>query len=432
MHKKIWSLAWPLMLINLTVPLLGLVDAAVLGHLDSPVYLGAVAISSQMFTFLLWAFGFLRMGTSGLSANAFGKGDPGLLSLQLFRPLLLAIGFGLLILGTAYPLWPTALGWMQTPQPLMADALLYSEIRLLSAPISLCNFVISGWLVGQQRPRLVLGLAVLTNAVNILLDLLLVAVLDWKVAGAAWASVFAETSALMVGLYLTSRMGVWQRLPALLNSLLDLRPLLQLLRLNGNLFLRTLILLLTLAFFVAQGAALGPETVAANALLLNFVLIVANALDGFANAVEALCGEAYGAGHIPRVREWARAGMVWAIGLAVLLTLGFFIFGASLLGLLSDLEGVLAVARRHLPWIWLLPAISVWCFMLDGIFLGTLKAHIMRNAVLFSTFVLFLPAWYLTRELGNHGLWLSLSLFFLGRSAYQCVAYRGLDHRNNW
>lgn len=432
MHKKIWSLAWPLMLINLTVPLLGLVDAAVLGHLDSPVYLGAVAISSQMFTFLLWAFGFLRMGTSGLSANAFGKGDPGLLSLQLFRPLLLAIGFGLLILGTAYPLWPTALGWMQTPQPLMADALLYSEIRLLSAPISLCNFVISGWLVGQQRPRLVLGLAVLTNAVNILLDLLLVAVLDWKVAGAAWASVFAETSALMVGLYLTSRMGVWQRLPALLNSLLDLRPLLQLLRLNGNLFLRTLILLLTLAFFVAQGAALGPETVAANALLLNFVLIVANALDGFANAVEALCGEAYGAGHIPRVREWARAGMVWAIGLAVLLTLGFFIFGASLLGLLSDLEGVLAEARRHLPWIWLLPAISVWCFMLDGIFLGTLKAHIMRNAVLFSTFVLFLPAWYLTRELGNHGLWLSLCLFFLGRSAYQGVAYRGLDHRNNW
>lgn len=432
MHKKIWSLAWPLMLINLTVPLLGLVDAAVLGHLDSPVYLGAVAISSQMFTFLLWAFGFLRMGTSGLSANAFGKADPDLLSLQLFRPLLLAIGFGLLILGTAYPLWPTALGWMQTPQPLMGDALLYSEIRLLSAPISLCNFVISGWLVGQQRPRLVLGLAVLTNAVNILLDLLLVAVLDWKVAGAAWASVFAEASALMVGLYLTSRMGVWQRLPALLNSLLDLRPLLQLLRLNGNLFLRTLILLLTLAFFVAQGAALGPETVAANALLLNFVLIVANALDGFANAVEALCGEAYGAGHIPRVREWARAGMVWAIGLAVLLTLGFFIFGASLLGRLSDLEGVLAEARRHLPWIWLLPAISVWCFMLDGIFLGTLKAHIMRNAVLFSTFVLFLPAWYLTRELGNHGLWLSLSLFFLGRSAYQGVAYRGLDHRNNW
>ena len=424
MFRRIWRLAWPLMVTNITVPLLGMVDTAVLGHLESPHYLAATAIAAQLFTLTFWIFGFLRMGSSGLTAQAYGRGSTADQLLILLRGLVLGatLGAGLLI---SSALWvPLGLSLLNVPAELSEEAMAYAAVRAWGAPVTLANFALIGWLVGIQKTRLVLWLALLTNLANIVLDLVLVVGLDQRSAGVAAASVAAECLALAVGLYWVLRhiapaLGRWPW-----RALTELAGYRLLLRVNVDLFLRTLGILTIIAFFIARGAELGITIVAINAILFNFLLFIAHTLDGFANAMEALCGEYLGRRQWARYRLAVRSGLHLGGWTALALSVLFWLGGEALVGLLTTQSDLREAAAVYLPWIMILPLISAWCFLLDGIFIGSLLTRQMLFAVWFAALLIAWPIWYWSTPLGNHGIWLAFSASFVGRALWQASVYR--------
>ena len=426
---RLWALAWPLMLTNLTVPLLGLVDTAVLGHLDSPEYLGAVAVGANLFSILYWTFGFMRMGTTGLAAQAWGKRDSFAQVALLLRSILLAIGIGLLLILFHQPLISLGLTLMNPSPSVSALAAEYASIRIWSAPAVLCQYTLVGWLIGTQFPRGPMVMLIIANGINIVLDVFFVTVLGWNSRGVALATVIAEYGAAIIGFMIVlRRLPDGQRLTrALVGQLSDY---LVILRVNRYIMVRTIALLLVLAFFTAQGARQGDIILAANAVLITFLLVVSNALDGFANAAEALIGEAVGRNSRRRFRLAFGSALRWSLWGSVALTLIFVLGGHWLISLLTGLEEVRTAAWRYLPWLWLLPLVSVWGFLLDGVFIGATRTREMQNTMLLSAIGVFLPVWWLTTGWGNHGLWLSLIALMLARAVtmgWLCWHYSRTD-----
>ncbi len=413
--RRLWALAWPMMLTNLTVPLLGLVDTAVLGHLDSPRYLGAVAVGANLFSILYWTFGFMRMGTTGLAAQAWGKRDPFAQVALLLRSVLLAVTIGLLLILCHSPLIALGLNLMNPSPEVAGLAAEYAAIRIWSAPAVLCQYTLVGWLIGTQFPRGPMVMLIVANGLNIVLDVLFVTVLGWNSRGVALATVIAEYGAAALGFAIVlRRLPEGQRLTrALFGRLADY---LTILRVNRYIMVRTIALLLVLAFFTAQGARQGDTILAANAVLLTFLLVISNALDGFANAAEALIGEAVGRGSRHRFRAVFRTALRWSLWGALLLTVAFVLGGELLIAALTGIESVRTTAALYLPWLWLLPMTAVWGFLLDGVFIGATRTRDMQNTMLFSALAVFLPAWWLTTGWGNHGLWFSLLMLMLARA----------------
>ena len=413
--RRLWALAWPLMLTNLTVPLLGLVDTAVLGHLDSPEYLGAVAVGANLFSILYWTFGFMRMGTTGLAAQAWGQRDPFAQVALLLRSLLLAVAIGLLLILFHQPLISLGLHLMN-PSPSVTElAAEYAGIRIWSAPAVLCQYTLVGWLIGTQFPRGPMVMLIIANGINIVLDVFFVTVLGWNSRGVAMATVMAEYGAAAIGIAIVlKRMPAGQRLTRDLFG--QLADYLRILQVNRYIMVRTIALLLVLAFFTAQGARQGDTVLAANAVLITFLLVISNALDGFANAAEALIGEAVGRNSRRRFRVVFRTALRWSLWGALALTIGFVLGGHWLISLLTGIDEVRQTAWQYLPWLWLLPFASVWGFLFDGIFIGATRTRDMQNTMLFSALAVFLPVWWLTTGWGNHGLWLSLISLMLARA----------------
>ena len=429
--RRLWALAWPLMLTNLTVPLLGLVDTAVLGHLAQPEYLGAVAIGANLFTLLYWTFGFMRMGTTGLAAQAYGRRDRFGQTALLVRSLLLAVTIGLLLILCHRPLIELGLTLMNPSPEVARLAAEYAGIRIWSAPAVLCQYTLVGWLIGTQYPRGPMLMLIAANSLNIVLDLLFVTVLGWNSRGVAMATVAAEYSAAMLGFWL-----VQQRLPrgqrlnrALLGQLADYVRILQV---NRYILVRTVALLLVLAFFTAQGARQGDVILAANAVLITFLMMISNGLDGFANAAEAMIGEAVGQGDRAYFRTVVRAALRWSLWGSVLFTVAFVAAGPQLIALLTSIEEVRQAAWHYLPWLWSLPLAAVGGFLLDGVFIGATRTREMQNTMLFSALVVFLPIWWLTTGWGNHGLWLSLICLMLARAASMTWLFVKHSKNDTW
>lgn len=413
--RKVWALAAPMILSNLSVPLVALVDSAVIGHLPHAHQLAAVAVGGSLYTLLTWASGFLRMGTTGFAAQAAGRGDGAALRQVLLQALLLGAVLALLLIGLALPFADAALALMQPSAQLDELARQYLQIRLLGLPAALACYALVGWLLGTQNARGPLLILLTTNLLNVLLDLLFVLGLHWGVAGAAWASVIAEWSGALLGLYLARRslrlLSGRIDWPAL-GRWLNWRPLLAV---NRDIFIRTLALQLVFFLLTVQGTRLGEATVAANALLLNGLLLTAHALDGLAHAVEALCGHALGA----RDRLALRRSLLVAGAWSLLASLGFalfFLFGGQLfIGLQTNIPGVRETAFVYLPYLALLPLLAVWSYLLDGLFIGATRAREMRDAMLLAL-LLTLPLAWVLQPLGNHGLWLSFLSFMALRS----------------
>jgi len=414
--RRLWALAWPLMLTNLTVPLLGLVDTAVLGHLESPEYLGAVAVGANLFTILYWTFGFMRMGTTGLAAQAWGKRDAFAQVALLLRSLLLAVGIGMLLILLHRPLIALGLQLMNASPEVSALAAEYAAIRIWSAPAVLSQYTLVGWLIGTQYARGPMVMLITANGINILLDVFFVTVLGWNSRGVALATVIAEYGAAAIGIAIVlRRMPAGQRLTRdLVGRLTDYLDILQV---NRYIMVRTIALLLALAFFTAQGARQGDVILAANAVLITFLLVISNALDGFANAAEALIGEAIGKGSGRQFRAVFASALRWSVWGALVLTLAFLFGGRWLISLLTGIEEVQVTAWQYLPWLWLLPFAAVWSYLLDGVFIGATRTREMQNTMLFSALVVYLPVWWLTTGWGNHGLWFSLITLMLARAA---------------
>ncbi|RRV90823.1 MATE family efflux transporter [Stutzerimonas stutzeri] len=430
-HNKVWALAAPMILSNLSVPLVALVDSSVIGHLPHAHQLGAVAVGGSLYTLLVWVMGFLRMGTTGFAAQAAGRQDGGALRQILLQGLLLAVGFALLLGTLGVPLKGAALQLMQPSAELNDLTRDYFHTRLFGLPAALASYALIGWFLGTQNARAPLAILLTTNLINVALDLWFVLGLDWGVAGAARASVIAEWSGALLGLALTR--NALARYPGRIDTRalrrwLSWRPLMAV---NRDIFLRSLALQLVFFLVTVQGTRLGDATVAANALLLNGLLLTAHALDGLAHAVEALSGHAIGAGD----RNALQRVMVVAGGWSLLASIAFglfFLFGGQLfIQLQTDIPEVRQTALTYLPYLAALPLIAVWSYLLDGLFIGATRAREMRNSMLLAV-ALTLPLGWLLQGLGNHGLWLAFLAFMLMRGICLGVLALRLQRRGAW
>lgn len=409
LNRRIWMLAWPLLLSNLTAPLLGLVDTAVVGHLDHPRYLAAVALGGNFFMFLYFSFNFLRMGTTGFASQA--RGGEKDTRVVLLRALLLSTGLGLALIALSPLLRETGLWLLGGSDEVQALAGDYINIRILGAPAALANFALIGFAIGTHNTRVPLKMTVLMHSTNALLDVLLVQVWHLDVRGVAIASATAEYVGLAGGLF-------WLRAalhpPVQRERLWQPAAMLALMAVNRDIFLRSLALLSTFFFFTAQGARLGDAVLAANAVLITFLLLLSNLLDGFANAAEALVGEAHGRQDRQALGQAIRATGRWTVVCAALGLLAFSLGGVPLIHLLTDLPDIRDTATTYLPWMLLLPLTASAGFWLDGIFVGATWGAAMRNTMLVAVGIFFV-LWALTRGWDNHGLWLAMNGFMAGR-----------------
>lgn len=425
-HRRVWTLAGPMILSNISVPLVGAVDTAVVGHLPQPHHIGAVALGALIFTFLYWGFGFLRMGTTGFVARAFGAGDERALSNTLLRTLLLAVLLGGAVIVLSGPLIALALYLLDSSGQVERLAGDYARIRVWSAPATLCVYVFTGLFIGLHNTRGALYLMLTLNLTNMALDLLFVPVLELGVAGVAWATLIAEYTAFITGAVMLRR-PIRRALASLRwGEVLETGALAELMRAKGHLFVRTLCLMFSFAWFTAQSARLGEVVLAANAILMHLQSIMAYALDGFAHAAEALAGSAYGARQPGRFKRAARLTTIWAAAAAALVSGAYWGFGAPLLGLFTGIDAVLAVCAQYLPWMVAMPLLSVWSFQLDGLFIGTGHTREMRNAMLVSTASYLALVALLLPWLGNHGLFLGLACFMLIRAVTLWRYYPGI------
>jgi MATE family multidrug resistance protein len=423
-HRRVWRLSGPIILSNVSIPLMGAVDTAVMGHLPDPAYIGAVALAATVFNFVYWSLGFLRMGTTGFTAQAHGAGSALDVRAALYRPLLIAGAIGALLILLQVPIGKLAFWLLGGGPDVTALAERYYAIRIWSAPAAFANYVLSGWLLGMQRARATMALQVALNGINAALAILFVIGLGWGIVGVASATLTAEWLSVAIGLALArAPLREFQSGARLTFALLiDRQALASLFRVNGNIFLRTLGLVFAFSYFTRLSARMGDLTLASNSVLMQFQAFAAYGLDGFANAASAFVGSAVGARDREAFRQAVRATTLWAAGLAALAALVYLVFGRDLIALMTNLDTVRVAAARDLPWMIASPLVSFWCFQLDGIFLGATHSAEMRNSMVFAvaTFLiataLFIPLW------GNDGLWLAL-LLFLGARGVALGAY---------
>ncbi len=412
-----WRLAAPIIVSNFTVPLLGAVDTAVVGHLDEAYYLGAVAVAALIFNFLYWGFGFLRMSTTGFTAQAHGADDGDEVRAALARALIVAAGLALVILLVQRPVLAIALRLIEASPEVEEHARTYFAIRIWGAPAALGNYVVLGWFLGRQNARAGLALQVVINGLNIALDLVFVVVLGLAVAGVAMTTLIAEYAGLALGLVMVAvalrRLGGrWRRA-----RILDAPRLRRMAAVNRDIFVRTLCLVSAFAYLTAQGAKMGDAILAANAVLLNMVHFMSYGLDGFAHATEALVGRAVGARDRAAYRGAVRASTALALATAAAFAAVFALFGTAIIDALTGVAEVRAAARAVLPWMIVAPLVSVWSYQLDGIFIGATRSAEMRNAMIASLVVFVAAVTALKPVMGNHGLWLAFLVFMAARTA---------------
>lgn len=426
-YQESWRLAWPLILSNMTVPLLGMVDTAVVGHLPEPHHLGSVALGASAFSALFFTVVSLRMGTTGLIAQAYGAGDRFGLQAGLFRILGLAMVIAVLMVLLTLPIIKAA-DWIYAPTERVSEGLaVYLEIRLLASPAALANMVILGWLLGVQDAKSPLYLLLLGNGLNMVLDVYFVFGLGFEVAGVAWATVIAEYATLALGIWLVKRHFGSPEPGLSIQALIDWSALRRLAAVNGDILIRSLTLQIAFVSLVALGSRQGEVILAANTVLANMLHLSAFALDGFAFAASTLIGRHVGAGDRQAMREAVNAALVWSFGFALIITAIFGLGGATLVGLITDIESVRATASTFLPYIVAAPLTAAAAFAFDGIYVGATRTKEMRNGMVAAVLVFGLSAWLLIPLFGNHGLWLTYHLFMIMRSAWLSAVYWRLE-----
>jgi MATE family multidrug resistance protein len=418
-----------MILSNISTPLLGLVDTAVLGHLNAEQFLGAVALGGLIFSFIFWGFAFLRMGTTGLTAQAFGEANRTELNSILIRALTLALIISSLVLLSQKIIAEVSFFILESSSVVEQMALQYFEIRIWSTPATLGLYVLMGWLLGQQRVRIALLIVLITNISNICLDLLFVYHLNMQVAGVALASVIAEYTGFIVALaivlgLITKRLRYKNEVFWNWSYLANINKFKNMLVINNQIFIRTWCLIFAFAFFTAQSAKISEMVLAVNAVLLNFQMFMAYALDGFANAAEALVGKAVGAKNKLMLRQAILTTYVWSLVVAILFACFYLQYGLQVIDLLTSLEAVRAMAYEFLPWLIFMPLVSFMSYFFDGVFIGAMMTRQMSNTMMFSLFAVFLPVWYFTQSWGNEGLWLAMTLFMVARSLSMAIVFK--------
>jgi len=421
--SQVFAIAGPAMVANLTTPLIGIVSTTAIGRLGDATLLGGVAMASVLFDCIFWLFGFLRMSTVAFTAQSLGAGETGELRAILMRGFIVAalIGAGLILL--QIPLAAVLLGFMGGSEGVTRAAQTYITIRIWSAPLALGNYVVLGWLIGQARARLALGTQITINLINMAATLVLVLVFDFGIAGAAFAALIAEAAGLLLGVLIAQRLS--QGLAVARAMLFDRARLMRMIAVNRDIMIRTASLIAAFLFFTAQGARAGDVTLAANAVLNNFLLISAFFLDGLANAAEQLCGRAYGARNRDNFAGAVKLVLNWGFVFALAVAASFALAGTSLIDLMTASAEVRQLARDYLWLVSFAPLLGVFAFAFDGVYIGATWARDMRNLMLLSLLI-FLAAWLALRSFGNAGLWAALLVHYAARGGLQALRYPAL------
>jgi MATE family multidrug resistance protein len=421
---RVFAIAGPAMVANLTTPLIGIVATTAVGRLGDAALLGGVAMASVIFDCMFWLFGFLRMGTVAFTAQALGAGETRELPAILVRGFILAALIGGALIALQLPLATIVLGAMGGSDSVTRAARTYLIIRIWSSPLALANYVVLGWLIGQARAALALTVQFAINVVNMAATILLVLVFDAGIAGAASAAVIAEATGLALGVAIAWRLSQG-RLSVPRPVLFDRTRLMRMLAVNRDIMIRTAALITTFLFFTAQGARAGDITLAANSVLNNFLLLSAFFLDGLANAAEQLCGQAYGARDRSAFAGATRLVVLWGFAFAVAVAVAIALFGPALIDIMTANAEVRRAARDFLIFVIVSPLLSVFAFAFDGVYIGATWARDMRNLMVLSL-AIFFGAWFALRSFGNAGLWGAFLVHYAARGGLEGLRYPSL------
>lgn len=417
-HRGVLAIAVPIMLSNVTEPLIGVVNTAVIGQLPNAYYIGAITVGALIFNFIYWGFGFLRLGTGGLSAQATGRADAEELVAVLMRALIIAGLAGVAIILLSPLIGRLTFSLIHGSAEVESHAATYFHIRVFSAPFALTGFCLLGWFVGQGRARTAFVIQLYLNLTNVALSVLFVLGLGMTSDGVALAALIAEVTAALLGLAIAFRrlreMGAhFER-----HRVFDRAKLIRTLAINRDIMIRTVCLVLVFSWFTARGAQASDLIIAANAILMHFFDVSAFLIDGFAFATEALVGQSVGAHDRGRFSAAIRLTSLWALVVGLLTFAIIVVGGPVFIDAMTVNPQVRETARHYLLWAALAPLVGVACFQFDGIFTGATQTADMRNMMLLSMIVFFLAWWPLERTYGNHGLWASMIVFFAARGVF--------------
>lgn len=425
-HRRVLRIAVPIVISNATVPILGAVDTGVVGQMGLAAPIGAVGLGAIVLSAFYWFFGFLRMGTVGLTAQAAGDNDHAEVTALLTRGLLIGLGAGLAVILLQIPLFWAAFTVSPASSEVETLARQYMTIRIWSAPAAIAIYAITGWLIAQERTRAVLVIQLWMNGLNIALDMWFVLGLGWGVQGVAFATFLAEWSGLAVGLWFCRsafRTPDWRNWVQVFNRSRWVRMV----RLNTDILIRSILLEAIFLSFVFLGSDMGDVTLAANQVLLQFLMITAYGLDGFAFAAEALVGRAVGARQVDALRRGAVLASFWAGLVSVLMTVLFWVIGPQIIDLMTKAPEVQATARVFLPYLLAVPVLACAAFMLDGIFIGATRSRDMRNMMALSFAIFVVAVVILVPAYGNHGLWAAMLISFVARGITLGLCYPALE-----
>ena len=442
MNRKILNLAVPNIISNITVPLLGIVDIALLGHLGSEVYIGAIAIGTVIFNFLYWGFGFLRLGTSGFTAQNYGernfKGITNILGRAVFTAFLASV----IIVILQKPIADFSFWIMKPSAEVEHYARTYFLIRVLAAPANLIMYALKGWYIGMQNTRFVMIVTISINLLNILFSFIFIYGLNMNVAGAALGTVLAQYFGLALSLFFFFR--YYKRfIPYFrFKEIIEIKGLTRFFNVNRDIFIRTVCLIFAFSFFTTKSAHMNDTLLAVNTILLQFLMLFSYAVDGFAYAAEALSGRYYGAGNYSLLKKSVNYLFRWGIALGALFFIIYLAGGDLILKMFTNNSDILAAAKPYFYWVLLVPVITFPAFIWDGIYIGVTASAAMRNAMLIATFLIFLPTFYfLEPYIGNHALWLAMMLFMIARgglltllakkSIFQPIHLKNENHKGN-
>jgi len=425
-HGAVLAIAIPIILANVTTPIIGLVDTAVLGQLGDPYHIGGVAIGAMIFNLLYWAFGFLRMGTTGLTAQAEGSGNMGEIGATLMRALLIAGVAGIFLVVAQVPISAISFTLLSGSEAVETSAAEYFSIRIWGAPAALANFAFLGWFIGMGRARTALALQLVLNGLNAILDAWFVLGLGLEIKGVAYGTVISEVVAAGAGLWLAMGMLKRRGIHFDVSRILERTAIRRAIGVNGDIMIRTVGVLFAFTWFTAKSAEGGDVILAANAVLMTLTHTAAYFLDGFAFAAETLAGQAIGAQRINRFRDAVRLSTLWAIIFSTVASALFWFGGGIIIDFLTINEEVRAMARIYLIWAAVVPIAGVMAYQLDGIFIGATRTADMRNMMLLSVAVYLLMWATLTPIIGNHGLWAAIVIFLSLRAITLGLRYPSL------
>ena len=420
MNRKILNIAIPSIVSNITIPLLGLVDTTIAGHMGAAVYIGAIAVGSMIFNVIYWLFGFLRMGTSGMTSQALGRRDLDSVAMLLARSMAVAIGVAGAIIVLQRPIGEVAMRLIGANADISSEAWKYFLVCIWGAPAMLCLYSLTGWYIGMQNTRLPMFISILQNVVNIIASFSFVYILGMKVEGVALGTLIAQWTGLLVSLALwTNTYG--RRLMSHINwrRVIDGAEMRRFFSVNRDIFLRTLCLVAVNFFFLSAGASQGAVVLAANTLLMQLFTLFSYVMDGFAYAGEALCGKLYGAGNGEGFQRMVGRLFVWGTAMALAYTIVYAAGGVGFLHLLTDNANIVEAAAGYLPWAVCIPLCGMAAFIWDGVFIGITATRSMLVSSALASVAFFTTYITTHRVLANDGLWMAFLVYLAARGLIQ-------------